>query len=193
MSYVSVANPTLIAEGLDRRVTLTWHVNSQSGIKGFIVYRDYNAIARLTPNATTYTNFGLGTNTEYVYHLVAEARAGYFSSVSNIVAVRTMNICRPSAPREFNVLIEPSKQRATISWVDPAVYGCSDYVIYDYSVVISYNNGVNKLSSENNTKRTQLIIDNLPDVVGYDIRVRANNGIYVSNWVTSVYGIISSD
>ena len=185
---IPVSPPVLVAESRDRCVILRWSVTSATGISGYTLYRDYVVLANLTADATSYTNHNLDANTTYNYHLVAEALTGHLASSSNIIEVKTLRITSPSIPRELNVILDIDNGKAEISWLSPADFGNSDYITYDYSVIIEYDNGENTLNSENNTKHNKLNIDHLPGIVGYDISVRANNGIYVSNWISTQYG-----
>ena len=190
---ISVNSPKLSATGHDRYVNLNWQINSKSGIKGYTLFRDYNVIANLTADATSYINTGLNADTTYTYHIVAEAISGYLSTSSNIIDTKTIKLFHPGIPRQLNVIIDSSNSQAVISWINPVNYGNSDYVTYDYSILIDYNQGNNQLNSENNTKKNQLTINNLADVVGYDIRVRANNGLYTSNWTSIDHGSLRAD
>jgi uncharacterized repeat protein (TIGR03803 family) len=129
ITYSTVANttiaPSIPSGGMGSAVsisglTITWGPStdfSGLGLAGYQVYRDGVLIA--TTTATSFSDSGLSSNTQYCYTIVAYDNAGNTSSVSSQICVTTLSPSPtdPAPPSNLVVTMETSTS-LTLNWQD---------------------------------------------------------------------------
>lgn len=112
------------------QVQLNWQPNTDSGLAGYIIYRDYVEIARVGPNETTYVDNTVQPNTTYIYGVKAYDVNGNISDISNAATVTTPVAI--NAPKGLTATVI-SYNQVQLTWqpnTDPNLAG---YIIYrDY-------------------------------------------------------------
>lgn len=76
------------------QVQLNWQPNTDPGLAGYIIYRDYVEIARVGPSETSYLDNGVQPNT-YIYGIKAYSTSGFISDISNAATVTTSASPKP--------------------------------------------------------------------------------------------------
>ncbi|WPA89766.1 Hoc-like head decoration [Moorella phage MCACPph1] len=92
------------------QVQLTWQPNTDPGLAGYIIYRDYVEIARVGPSETSYLDNGVQPNTTYIYGIKAYSTSGFISDISNAATVTT-----PASPKPV-VTARVDGRTIKISW-----------------------------------------------------------------------------
>jgi pimeloyl-ACP methyl ester carboxylesterase len=179
-----VAAPTSLTS-----IQLDWSDNPNAGVNetGFEIYRattaggPYQFVAVTAPNATTYNNAGLTTNTQY-YFIVRAVGASGAAIVSNEAGAKTaVDNTGPTAPGAFKVNYTGSSY-ANVQWT-----GSTDDVGVDkYDIFV---NGVKTYS----TTETTFTVANLDSGQVYAIYVKARDAVgnysVPSNQLTVTTGV----
>ncbi len=106
-----VAPTGLVADAGDAEVALTWDVNGEPDIDGYILLRDGVEIATLT--GTSYVDTDVINGTTYTYTVVAVDAVGGRSPESDPVDATPVD-APPSAPTD--VTASPGDERAVVRW-----------------------------------------------------------------------------
>jgi chitodextrinase len=117
------------AAGTDR-IDLDWSAASdpESGISGYIVYRDGERVA--TPSGTSYTDGGLQPATEYDYRVSAVNGQGLEGPRSDPASATTLDATPPSRPQGL-VASPVGTERIDLTWAassDPES-GIAEYIV----------------------------------------------------------------
>lgn len=96
------------------QVQLSWQANTEPDLTGYIIYRDYNEIARVGKDATGYTDDGLQPNTKYIYGIEAYNTSNVASGMSNAATVTTQKIPIPI------ITARVDNRNINISWTGSA-------------------------------------------------------------------------
>lgn len=111
------------------QVRLTWQPNTDPGLAGYIIYRDYVEIARVGPSEASYLDNGVQPNTTYIYGIRAYDSSNNVSDISNAATITTP----PEIAAPTGLKATASFDHVQLSWnpnTEPTLAG---YIIYrDY-------------------------------------------------------------
>ncbi|MGI9861336.1 hypothetical protein SDD30_08125 [Moorella naiadis] len=136
------------------QVQLTWQPNTDPGLAGYIIYRDYVEIARVGPSETSYLDNGAQPNTTYTYGIKAYDSSNNVSDISNAATVTTPpEIAAPTGLKAI-----ASFDHVQLSWnpnTEPTLAG---YIIYrDYIEIARVGAGETSYIDNNIIPNTRYI------------------------------------
>ncbi len=145
------ANLQVVSTGEDF-IAFRWSPSTDtggSGLGGYKIYRGSNEIAILDASATTYSDSGLESDTEYTYHVRAFDNAGNYSDFSDPLTARTRppagDTTPPSVPQNLSAQATGDNS-INLTWsasTDTGGSGLAGYRIYrkdkdNYGSAIAY-------------------------------------------------------
>ncbi|MGB9662975.1 MAG: fibronectin type III domain-containing protein [Moorellaceae bacterium] len=164
MSNAAIATtpPSIVAtpQGLTataltyNQILLTWQPNTDPGLAGYIIYRNYVEIARVGPSETSYLDTGVQPNTTYTYGIKAYDSSNNLSDISNAATVTTP----PEIAAPTGLKATASFDHVQLSWnpnTEPTLAG---YIIYrDYIEIARVGAGETSYVDNNINPNTRYI------------------------------------
>jgi hypothetical protein len=173
----------LAASGGSKQVQLSWP--DEAGDEHvYVVERQvtdaqFEPVATLAENTTSYTDVGLVAGTTYIYRVKAVNAAGE-SAYSPVAMAATEPPPSPPVPPTTVYFLEVLADRVKVGWAD------ASNVEAGFEIEMSVNGGVYQPVIRVPANTVEQVVEGLIPLTSYRLRVRAVNDVGPSSWVESI-------